>query len=90
MTILIVHYHLRAGGVTRIIHAQVKALSALGHRVIVASSGPVDGIETETICEPSLDYQSEGTVQTASLFAANATQARSKRGFSLPGSSLAR
>ncbi|YCM44242.1 hypothetical protein V2O64_23320 [Verrucomicrobiaceae bacterium 227] len=72
MTVLIVHYHLRAGGVTRIIHAQVKALTSLGHRVIVASSGPVTEIEADTILEPSLDYQSEGSVNAAPLLAANA------------------
>ncbi|MEJ6579387.1 MAG: hypothetical protein QNL33_05235 [Akkermansiaceae bacterium] len=72
MTVLIVHYHLRAGGVTRIIHSQAKALKLLGHRVIVASSGPVHEIDTETILEPSLDYQAEGSVNPEQLFAARA------------------
>lgn len=67
MTVLIIHYHLRAGGVTRIIHSQVKALRNLGHRVIVASSGPVDGIDAESIVEPTLDYCREGTVDSSSL-----------------------
>jgi len=72
MTVLIVHYHLRAGGVTRIIHSQAEALKLLGHRVIVASSGPVGGIDAETILEPSLDYQSEGAVDPRQLFATRA------------------
>jgi len=72
MTVLIVHYHLRTGGVTRIIHAQAKALKLLGHRVIVASGGPVREIDADTICEPSLDYQSEGTVNPEQLFATKA------------------
>jgi glycosyltransferase involved in cell wall biosynthesis len=72
MTVLIVHYHLRAGGVTRIIHAQAKALKLLGHRVIVASSGPVHEINAESILEPSLDYQATGNVNSEQLFAAQA------------------
>lgn len=72
MTVLIVHYHLRAGGVTRIIHSQVKALKLLGHRVIVASSGPVSDIDAETILEPTLDYQIGGKINPEMLFSANA------------------
>lgn len=68
MTILIVHYHLRAGGVTRIIHSQVRALKSLGHHVIVASSGPIDDLDADTILEPTLDYQREGEVNSDRLF----------------------
>ena len=72
MTVLIVHYHLRAGGVTRVIHAQVSALKSLGHRIVVASAGPAEEIETETILEPSLDYQREGRVNAEPLLAIKA------------------
>jgi len=76
MTILIVHYHLRAGGVTRVIHSQVRALKALGHQVIVASSGPCEAIQKETgaqiILEPSLDYSRDGEVNPTQLDATDA------------------
>lgn len=56
MLVLIVHYHLRCGGVTRVIESQVRALSNQGHKVVVASSGPrVDWCE-EQIIIPELDY----------------------------------
>ncbi len=46
MDIAIVHYHLKPGGVTRVIGHAAKALTALGHNVVVLSSdlpeGPVD------------------------------------------------
>ena len=38
----------------------------------MASSGPVHEIDTETIIEPSLDYQAEGSVNPEQLFAARA------------------
>lgn len=69
MTILIVHYHLRAGGVTRIVAAQVAALQNRGHRVVVASSGPRGDLDCEMINEPSLDYQRHGKVVARELFA---------------------
>jgi menaquinone-dependent protoporphyrinogen IX oxidase len=39
MNILIIHYHLRAGGVTRVIESQAKILREQGHEVQIASSG---------------------------------------------------
>ena len=41
MKILIIHYHLRAGGVTRVIESQTQILRAQGHEVQIASSGPL-------------------------------------------------
>jgi len=67
MTILIVHYHLRAGGVTRVIESQVKVLLAQGHEVIVASSGPSLDWGCQQLLIPELDYQKEGRIPIARL-----------------------
>jgi len=72
MTILIVHYHLRAGGVTRVIQTQANILRNLGHQVIIASSGPIDNWDFPTIVLPALDYQKSGSVPVAPLFGAEA------------------
>lgn len=74
MTILIVHYHLRAGGVTRVIEAQARALQMLGHEVVIASSGPSAGWEARMIKIPELDYRREGDVPLEQLFAVKADQ----------------
>ena len=68
MTILIIHYHLRAGGVTRVIASQARVLEEMGHRVVIASSGPVEGWEFETLLVPELDYQKEGSIPIEPLF----------------------
>lgn len=67
MTILLVHYHLRAGGVTRVIQSQARALCELGHKVVIASSGPVDGWDFPTLVIPELDYQKTGAVPSKPL-----------------------
>ncbi|MDB4544376.1 hypothetical protein N9Z83_00360, partial [Akkermansiaceae bacterium] len=56
MLVLIVHYHLRCGGVTRVIESQVTALKEQGHQVIVASSGPKVDWAREHLIVPELDY----------------------------------
>lgn len=72
MTILLVHYHLRAGGVTRVVQVQASALRQLGHDVIIASSGPVDGWDFPTLVVPELDYRTSGSVPIDPLLAAAA------------------
>lgn len=67
MTILIVHYHLRAGGVTRVIKSQTKVLRKMGHQVIIASSGPTEGWDEECVIVPELDYQIKGQIPTNRL-----------------------
>jgi len=67
MTILIVHYHLRAGGVTQVIKSQAKVLREMGHRVMIASSGPVAGWHEECLVVPELDYQTTGRIPTDQL-----------------------
>ncbi len=67
MTLLIVHYHLRPGGVTRVIESQVKVLRQLGHHVILASSGPEPDWDCQNLIIPELDYQKEGSIPIARL-----------------------
>lgn len=43
MDIAIVHYHLKPGGVTRVIEHAAKALTALGHNVVVLASSLPEG-----------------------------------------------
>ena len=67
MTVLIVHYHLRCGGVTRVIESQVRALEEKGHKVIVASSGPkVDWCDHQLIV-PELDYCNDSPLSGKTL-----------------------
>lgn len=72
MTILIVHYHLRAGGVTRVIESQSRVLQEMGHEVIIASNGPVEGWETPCLLVPELDYATEGSIPAGKLLEVNA------------------
>ncbi len=67
MTILIIHYHLRPGGVTRVIESQVQVLRAQGHQVIVASSGPLTDWDCQHLIIPELDYQKKGTIPISLL-----------------------
>jgi len=63
MTILIIHYHLRPGGVTRVIESQVRALHSLGHKVTIASSGPASmQWPCDHLLVEDLDYQKEGFI----------------------------
>ncbi|MEO8206316.1 MAG: hypothetical protein ABI615_09045, partial [Chthoniobacterales bacterium] len=63
LRIAIVHYHLRAGGVTRVISHATKALVAAGHEVaIFAGEAPPDfvipeGVRLQII--PELNYSTE-------------------------------
>lgn len=68
MKILIIHYHLRTGGVTKVIQAQTHALQGLGHEVVVASSGPAAGSPVAHLTVPELDYQEAGSIPLAELW----------------------
>ncbi len=65
MRIAILHYHLRKGGVTRVMESQVEALSSLGHEVrLVAGYG--DSELPHTIV-PELDYLKKSALAGTSL-----------------------
>lgn len=58
MTVAIVHYHLRRGGVTRVIEAQSQALTRLGIAHIVLSGTPTEGSHPLPLAVvPDLDYR---------------------------------
>ncbi len=49
------------------IKSQAKVLREMGHRVMIASSGPVAGWDEECLLVPELDYQTEGQIPTDHL-----------------------
>lgn len=60
MSVAIVHYHLRRGGVTRVIEAQCQALTRLGIEHIVLSGSPHEGSRQLPVTVlPDLDYDRE-------------------------------
>ena len=69
--IALVHYHLRRGGVTRVIEAACEALEKLGHRVLILSGEkPFDGGEPENVrVVPALNYRRTGNSVIASSLA---------------------
>ena len=67
MKILIIHYHLRAGGVTRVIESQAQILREQGHEVQIASSGPLEEWAKPGVVLPELDYRTEGTIPVERL-----------------------
>jgi len=67
MKILIIHYHLRAGGVTRVIESQTQILRAQGHEVQIASSGPLEEWAKPGVILAELDYRTEGTIPVERL-----------------------
>ena len=55
---VIVHYHLRPGGVTRVIEAHSRALTRRGHPHVILAAGSDRGADDLPIrAEPLLDYQ---------------------------------
>ncbi len=65
--IVIVHYHLRRGGVTRVIETAVKALRGKANIVIFSGEDSVEEIAgTTVIVQPALTYRSEGNPTVAS------------------------
>ena len=67
MKILIIHYHLRAGGVTRVIESQAQILREQGHEVQIASSGPLEEWAKPGVILAELDYRTEGTIPVERL-----------------------
>jgi hypothetical protein len=74
MDLVIVHYHLQTGGVTRVIQQAVRALSSLGHRVLVLSGEPpqqpIDGAAAVAVL-PGLRYEERRPRQTPDKLAAS-------------------
>ena len=70
-SIAMVHYHLRRGGVTRVIEAACEALEKRGHRVLILSGEkPFDSPEADNVrVVPALKYRRTGNSVIASSFA---------------------
>jgi glycosyltransferase involved in cell wall biosynthesis len=68
--IVILHNHLRRGGVTRIISSQIKGLHSLGIKVsILTGEAPIDASEFSVPIEvmPELNYSSNTSMKAASI-----------------------
>lgn len=67
MKVALVHYHLRTGGVTKVIVNQCRALAELGHEVLVFSAGKAPGgIPHQEV--PLLDYLAVAPDEPVSLY----------------------
>jgi len=69
--IVIVHYHLRRGGVLRVIEATCEVLAARGDEVLILSGEPPvrDGLKAEVRVVPSLNYRKTGSPVVAESLA---------------------
>ncbi len=61
MSVALIHYHLRPGGVTRILESQSQALTQAGiSHVVLAGSAPEESGRFPVAVIPALDYQGNG------------------------------
>lgn len=69
--VALVHYHLRRGGVTRVLEAAREALEARGDRVaVVSGEAPLAGARSEGVCVvPALNYRRGGSTVVAARLA---------------------
>jgi len=66
--IAIVHYHLRTGGVTRVIEHASRLLRRLGHEVVVLASGlPPEGFPATVVRVEELAYDEEASPREAEV-----------------------
>jgi glycosyltransferase involved in cell wall biosynthesis len=67
LKVALVHYHLRTGGVSRVVATQSAVLTAAGIEHLILSSGPQrDGLPQAII--PELDYTSEALISPEALY----------------------
>lgn len=69
MTHIFVHYHLRPGGVTRVIQQQTSAFQQMGQRFVTISAGPQEAVCGEHRTWPALDYTAAGPLPLDELTA---------------------
>ena len=70
MSVAIVHYHLRRGGVTRVIEAQSQVLTGLGIEHVVLSGTPHEGSQRLPVTVlPALAYRRQVDGMTGSALA---------------------
>ncbi len=79
MRIALVHYHLRTGGVTRVIRDQVEALAGIAETMVIAGEAPKGPLPCPAAVVPALAYDRDraGPVDAAAAARAIAEAARS-------------
>jgi len=60
MKIAFIHYHLKTGGVTRVLQQQVNALEKVCDILVLTGEPPESPIPAETVYVPGLGYSNEG------------------------------
>lgn len=76
MGVALVHYHLRAGGVTRVLEAQSQALHQAGISHIILAGSPYQGPGNLPVAVvPALDYSSETSAQAEKSLSAELRRA---------------
>ena len=66
MKIALLHYHLRQGGVTKVMETQARALQTLGHSVCLVAGDGTSEMPHRIV--PALDYQKESALSGKDLF----------------------
>lgn len=76
MTVALVHYHFRPGGVTRVLEAQSSALQSAGVEHVILSGTPYEGsAQLPVLVVPDLDYRTDPAPDLASTLLTAATNA---------------
>ena len=76
MSVALVHYHLRAGGVTRVLEAQSQALSQAGITHVILAGTPYQGPANLPVAViPALDYREHPDGMTGASLCAEMRQA---------------
>ena len=76
MSVALVHYHLRAGGVTRVLEAQSQALSQAGITHVILAGTPYQGPANLPVAViPALDYREHPDGMTGTSLCAEMRQA---------------
>jgi hypothetical protein len=65
---LLVHYHMRTGGVSGVIREEIRALRSLGHEVMFMTSSPPSDVDCPVLVVPGLDYTKGKECDTESLW----------------------
>jgi hypothetical protein len=65
---LLVHYHMRSGGVSGVIREEIRALRGLGHEVALMTSAEVCDVECRVLVVPELDYARAGECDAEALW----------------------
>jgi glycosyltransferase involved in cell wall biosynthesis len=79
MRLAIVHYHLRRGGVTRVIASALEALGKDVEAVVLSSTEPAEALPCPVAVVPELAYCASGSAATAAALHAAMARAAARR-----------